>query len=163
MQLGDLLKQLGDNPIKAHTWSNAVIGDLNAILPATVLTQDSTGTETLRAIDTLGVSDKDQILHSEVDLIKGTMVLTGSTASGPTTLKEEKAASSLHRELLKEFLSHPRQALATTIVIAISIALLIAVIVTTIDYVWHGKAFNIELLKDIAKFLSELLRDFPDR
>lgn len=105
MNLGDVLHELGDTPLKGHTWTEAIVTTLRAILPSRkVFTEDFTGRETLTAMVLIPETERKRLLASEVDLIEGTLTITSSNRPGPVN---EAKSDAFHKEVLKDILADP--------------------------------------------------------
>lgn len=105
MNLGDVLRELGDAPLKDHTWTQAIVSTLNAILPVKApLTGNHSGREALQAMVLVPEPERDLLLASEVDLLRGTLTLAVSNVPAPSN---EAKSETFHQTVVNDLTKDP--------------------------------------------------------
>ncbi len=153
MNLGDVLKQMGDTSLKGHVWTAAIISNLNAILPSTQqLTEDSTGRQALSAMVLLPDAEHDRLLESKVDLLQGTLTLTTATEAA----KEDPKSETFHQVVMNDLIKDPTKTLG--VIFGSMIALLAVIIAGVMTYTFSktGKAPDTSLFVTFIKALIDL-------
>lgn len=159
LNLGDVMRELGDAPLKNHTWTQSILNTLNATLPSTtLLTEDSTGRQVLQAMAFLPDQERNVILTSSVDLIQGTFTLATSSADGkPST---DSKSQSFHQIVLNDLAANPSRALMLFFAAVMVIISLILAAVMSFTYAKTGKAPDTSLFQALIKALVDILNAF---
>lgn len=159
MNLGDVLQKLGDGPLQNHTWTDAIVSNLNAILPGVApLSAASTGTQALAALGNLPELERSQLMACEVNLLTGSLTLVQSPPA--TAPKEEAKSEAFHNAVVKDVLQNPKSTLALLFGVVATFAVVILVVVMTYDYTKTGKAPDTTLLQALFNMLMELAKMF---
>lgn len=144
MKLGDLLSVAGNSPLdhSSYSWSNAVLEVINNVVPTTKrLTETSTASEALQAIQALSAEDEVKLLALEVDPVSGTIV-----AGAPPV-----AASSI-------FSGNPKQVLALAAGGAIVIVALMLAATSTLTAAKAGQNPDTGLVSQLLSTLLDLVK-----
>jgi hypothetical protein len=153
------MEELGDAPLKNHTWTQSILNALNAILPSsTLLTEDSTGNQVLKALAALPDQEESRLLTSTVDLIQGTFTLASSTTASPSPVAaSDTATQSFSDTVLKDLMANPSRTLMLIFAaVIVVISLLLAVAMTESD-IKTGKAPDTSLFTALIKALVDVL------
>lgn len=165
LNLGDVLKELGDTPLKGHVWAGAIVTTLNAILPSSQkLTEDSTGRQVLSAMVLLPEPDHSQLLASQVDLIKGTLTLATSSAAptqaaaGNGKASSDPQSDTFHRIIVSDLTRKPSRTIALMVGLALAICAILVAVMMTYSYGKTGKTPDHGLFDLFVHALGELLK-----
>lgn len=160
MNLGDVLRGVGDTPLKGHTWTQAIVSTLNAILPSTqALTEDSSGRAALSAMALMPEAERDQLLASEVDVFTGTLTL--ATRSPGTPVADPKS-DSFHQVVVNDLVRDPPKTLALIFGFFMAIIAIVIAVDMAITYTRTGKTPDTGFLHTLVKILMDILRAFGD-
>ena len=159
MNLGDVMRELGDGPLKNHTWTQPILDALNAILPsASLLTEDSTGRQVLMATATLPDDERSRLLSSTVDLLQGTFTLSTSSTDVPPTV--ETKSESFHQIIMGDLIANPTKALMLFFASMIVMLSVVMAVVMTWGYTKTGKAPDTSLFTTLIRALVDILNAF---
>lgn len=156
MNLGDILRGVGDTPLKGHVWTQAIVSTLNAILPtAQALSDDSTGRDVLSAMALMPEVDRDHLLASEVDIFTGTLTVASRS---PTAPAEDRKSDSFHEVVVKDLMRDPPKTLALVFGFFMVIIAVVLAIDMAISYTKTGKTPETGLLREIFGYLLEIIK-----
>lgn len=154
MNLGDVLRGLGDAPLKDHAWTQAIVTTLNATLPSgTPLTPDSTGREVLAALVMLPEAERDRMLSSTVDLVAGTLTLATASDGGAAT---DAKSESFHSVVLKDLVKDPPKTLALILGGLMVLCAMVLTVIMTTSYAKTGKAPDSSLFVTLIRAMIDI-------
>lgn len=160
MNLGDILRGVGDTPLKGHTWTQAIVTTLNAILPSVhALTEESTGRDVLATMALMPEVERDQLLASEVDVFAGTLTIASRSPSAPVN---DAKSESFHDVVVKDLIRDPPKTLALVFGFFMVIIALVISVDMAVSYSKTGKTPDTGLLHEIFNILLQLLKAFGD-
>jgi hypothetical protein len=158
LNLGDVLRELGDTPLKGHVWTSAIVSSLNAILPSSgVLTEDSSGRQSLAAMVLLPEPERDRLLSSEVDLLQGTLTVANNSVGVGVS---DVPAESFHNVVVQDLIKDPPKTLALIFGSFIVVIAIVLAVVMSVSYTKTGKAPDTSLFTTLIHALIDLLNAF---
>lgn len=165
MILGDLLRQVGHQPLRTFVWTERLIVTLNAVLPETQRVDGSTtGFALLGALYLLPDDERLHLLKSDVNPLDGTLIYVEveHTANASPTVQSEKSAESFHRQILRDLASDGRRTFLVIAAVVIVIISIVIVTLTTSVYTQHGKKVSIfmRLVQAILDLLDALTGNY---
>lgn len=155
MNLGDVLKGVGDEPLKDRTWTNAIISTLNATLPTTtVLTAESTGNQAMAAIGTLPDAERTRLLASEVDLFQGTLTISSVQQGSPSA---EANAEQFRSLIMTTLLTDPKRSVLFVLCMAMALIIIVVGVTMTVTYSATGTAPDTSFIQTLMKFFLDVV------
>jgi len=156
LNLGDVMRELSDAPLKNHTWTQSILNALNAILPgSSLLTEDSTGRQVLQAMAILPELERNRLLTSTVDLIQGTFTLS-SDGSDPTSSGVSKSES-FHQAIINDLVANPSRAVMIFFAFVIVVLSIFLAITITVTYAKTGKVPDTSWFMTLIQALMSIL------
>lgn len=93
MIMSDVIKVLGNTPLKAFPWGCVVKDTVNLFVDETnKITEDSTGTDVTTALDSLSIETRDLVLRAKLD---PTRLCVSTPAGGGMVIEHEDEAATL--------------------------------------------------------------------
>lgn len=163
MNLGDVMRELGDAPLKNHTWTQSILNALNAILPTNnLLTEDSTGRQVLQATALLPDGERSRLLSSTVDLLQGTFTLAISSDPLGNAPPTDQKSESFHQTIINDLIANPSRALMLFFAGMIVLLSIILAVYMSVVYTKTGKAPDTSLFTTLIKALVDILGAFSN-